>query len=261
MHFPSSRTAIVVAHPGHELRVHGLLCASRPRLFVLTDGSGRSGASRLAFTTALLEAAGGVAGPIYGRLTDAQAYAAILEGEFHRWIALVEELAAALEEDRIDCVAGDAVEGFNPTHDLCRLLINAAVELVRRRTGAAPRNFDFPLDGPPGPCGESLLPRALTLRLDDDALARKMRAARAYTALTGEVDASLRDHREEAFRVECLRPVEYALDLDGLIDDPPFYEIHGERKVAAGHYDRVLRYRQHIVPIAAALRARIAAEG
>jgi hypothetical protein len=30
MHVPSSRTAIVVAHPGHELRVHGFLCASRP---------------------------------------------------------------------------------------------------------------------------------------------------------------------------------------------------------------------------------------
>src|SRR5439155_5560449 len=30
--------AVVVAHPGHELRVHGFLCALRPRLLVLTDG-------------------------------------------------------------------------------------------------------------------------------------------------------------------------------------------------------------------------------
>src|SRR5256885_1892784 len=49
------RAAVVVAHPGHELRVHGFLCAFRPLLLVLTDGSGRGGASRLPSTSALLE--------------------------------------------------------------------------------------------------------------------------------------------------------------------------------------------------------------
>jgi len=38
-------------------------------------------------------------------------------------------------------------------------------------------------------------------------------------------------------------------------NDPPFYEQHGERQVAAGHYTQVLRFRDHVRPVAAALRA------
>lgn len=34
----SGRAALVVAHPGHELRVYGWLEQARPRVFVLTDG-------------------------------------------------------------------------------------------------------------------------------------------------------------------------------------------------------------------------------
>ena len=34
---------LFVAHPGHELCVHGWLEIARPKVFVLTDGSGRSG--------------------------------------------------------------------------------------------------------------------------------------------------------------------------------------------------------------------------
>lgn len=250
-----------MAHPGHELRVHGWLCAARPRVFVLTDGSGGAGVSRLASTTRILQAAGCEPGPIYGRMTDAQAYAAMLEGRTDRFVGLAEELASALEREPVDDLAGDAAEGFNPTHDVCRLLINAAVELVRRRSGRGPLNFDFLLDGLPGDCPERLRDRALRLRLDDETFAAKMRAARAYAGLTGEVDAALRSHEEEAFRLECLRPADYALDLDGLVGDPPFYESYGEKQVAAGRYARVLRYRRHVAPIAAALRARVAAQG
>ena len=185
----------------------------------------------------------------------------MIEGRCDVFTALAEELAAALLDDRIDYVAGDAPEGFNPTHDVCRLLINAATELARRRGGPGMPCFDFPLDAPPADCPDDLRPRALTLRLDDAAFDRKMQAARAYAELTGEVDSALRAHREEAFRVECLRPVEYALDLRGQVGDPPYYESYGEKQVAAGRYDRVLRFRQHLEPIASALRARVAAQG
>ena len=41
-----SKTALMVAHPGHELRVWHWLEIECPRVVVVTDGSGRSGASR-----------------------------------------------------------------------------------------------------------------------------------------------------------------------------------------------------------------------
>ena len=72
--------ALVVAHPGHELRVHGWLEKARPQVFVLTDGSGPTGSSRLRSTTRVLDRAGATAGCIYGRLADRVFYQALLAG-------------------------------------------------------------------------------------------------------------------------------------------------------------------------------------
>jgi hypothetical protein len=33
----------------------------------------------------------------------------------------------------------------------------------------------------------------------------------------------------------------------------PYYETYGEQRVAAGAYDRVLRFREHLLPLADAL--------
>jgi hypothetical protein len=76
-----SRAALVVAHPGHELRVHHWLERARPLVLVLTDGSGHTEHSRLQRTTALLERAGATPGRIYGRLSDRDLYRAILSGD------------------------------------------------------------------------------------------------------------------------------------------------------------------------------------
>ncbi|MGE0128099.1 MAG: hypothetical protein AB7U82_08465 [Blastocatellales bacterium] len=76
MAVPNARAALVVAHPSHELRVHGWLETARPLVFVLTDGSGRSGKSRLDWTTQVLERAGVERGRVYGRLTDLEEYVA-----------------------------------------------------------------------------------------------------------------------------------------------------------------------------------------
>src|SRR4051794_29308473 len=54
LRLPRGRAALVVAHPGHELRVHGWIEAVRPLVHVLTDGSGSSGRSRLESTRRVL---------------------------------------------------------------------------------------------------------------------------------------------------------------------------------------------------------------
>jgi hypothetical protein len=57
--------------------------------------------------------------------------------------------------------------------------------------------------------------------------------------------------------VERLRPVDAQWResrADGS-DEKPFYEQYGEKQVAAGHYARVLRYDEHIAPLAKALRS------
>jgi hypothetical protein len=250
---PPCRAALVIAHPGHELRVHRWLELARPVVYVLTDGSGHTGRSRLASTSELLARAGARPGPIYGRLADRELYGALLAGEHERFTGLAEELAESLLREEIDLVAGDAIEGFNPSHDLCRLLLNAAVAGLRAR-GLAIDNRDFLLDGPPEGFSEEERAESLRIELDGPALARKLAAARAYPGLGEELETALARHGEGAFRTEWLRPVRYGLEIDGQLADPPDYERHGERQVAAGFYREVLRYRTHVAPVVERLR-------
>jgi hypothetical protein len=117
--------------------------------------------------------------------------------------------------------------------------------------------------------------------LEDAAFARKLAAARNYPELAAEVEAALsgaasvglRAHPDlaarsgfntgavvdasasgETFRIECLRP---AREFERALEAQPFYEQYGERQVAAGYYTRVLRHREHMLPLAEALRSHI----
>lgn len=248
------RAALVVAHPGHELLVHGWLEQAKPRVFIFTDGSGRLNRSRLDSTTKILEQTGAQRGGIYGRFTDLAAYSAILNHDFGLFVQLAEELAATLSDERIDYVAGDAAEGYNPVHDVCRLVINAAVEIASSASGRQIANFEFSLINQPGGGPQSLQGEALRLRLDEDAFERKMAAARGYAEMAGEVQAALARNSVDAFRAERLYPFDKSSGKR-FLTETPFYESHGEKQVAAGHYHQVLRYREHIEPLAETLAA------
>lgn len=271
----AEKTFLFVAHPGHELCVHGWLEAARPRVFVLTDGSGRSGRSRIDSTTGVLRRAGAEPGSIYGRFTDQDIYRALLDHDFAPLLETVAEFAEALVREGAEAVAGDAAEGFNPAHDVCRMMINAAAEMAWRRGGRRVVNRDFLLVGRHDACPPELRARATWLRLDDGAFERKLEAARSFPELKDEINAALegdllalRQHPQlaaespfkynapggESYRVECLRPADGRLVSGEFDERPPFYESHGELRVAAGHYRRAIRYREHVLPLAGALR-------
>src|SRR4051812_25730448 len=119
---PDIKAALIVAHPSHELRVYGWLQLTRPIVFVMTDGSGRYNETRLPATTRTLTQIDAKLGSIYGRITDLNLYAAILDHDFALFINLAEELAEALVREEIEYVVGDAAEGYSSAHDICRFL-------------------------------------------------------------------------------------------------------------------------------------------
>jgi hypothetical protein len=174
-----TRTALIVAHPGHELRIHGWLERMHPLVFVLTDGSGGLGKSRLASTQGLLDKAGARSGPIFGRFTDRELYQALVEHRHVEFLDLALELARALLESGIDVIVGDAAEGYNSGHDVCRLLIDAAVQWIRVREGRPIENRDFPVVAAPETCSSEQRESALWFALTS-ARSRKLAAARAY---------------------------------------------------------------------------------
>ena len=251
--FVDGSLLLVLAHPGHELRVHGLLGRLRPTVLVLTDGSGRAGPSRIGRTLSIVEGAGAQPGPVFGRMRDAALYATLLSGSHEPFLRLAAEIASAIEASGAAAVAADAAEGFDPAHDVCRLLVNAAVAR-RRAAGQAVASYEFLVDGPPAP-GAAGEPDAVSLFLDDAELTRKLADARAYEELSADVESTIDRWGVEAFRTETLLPVRYGFDLSGRIGSPPFYETDGERRVAEGVYREVLRFRRHVEPLAHALRA------
>ena len=108
------------------------------------------------------------------------------------------------------------MEGFNPSHDLCRFLINAAVSLLRQRTQRELGNFDFLLDGSPRDCPADLQDRAVRVELEDAALERKLAAAQGYPELSAEAETALARFGPQLFRTEWLRPVaDWRQGLDG----------------------------------------------
>jgi hypothetical protein len=250
----SSESALVVAHPGHELRVYGWLEREQPQVYVLTDGSGSSGRSRVPSTEEVLRCAGSRPGSIFGRFSDRELYEVILDGQIDLLAAVARELAEALIADGVDTVAADALEGFNPSHDLCRLLTDAAVALARRRNGRAIASYEFLLEGRPDAFSANGSSGVLRLELEEGALERKLAAARSYPEMAYEAERAFERHGAEAFRIECLRPADPDADIEALIEEPPYYESYGEQQVAAGRYPRVLRFREHFLPLARALR-------
>jgi AcrR family transcriptional regulator len=275
--FSTSRAALVVAHPGHEMCVYGWLETARPQVFILTDGSGRSGTSRLDSTTKILAEIGAQPGSIYGHFPDSTFYKAILDGDFRFFEQLVTELAEAMVEAEFDYVVGDGMEGYSPVHDVCRIVIDAAVQLAGHLGGGSIVNREFLLFARYNAQSETPAD-AIVLTLDDAALARKLAVARAYPELRSEVDSMLDktvldglkqfpellahfshivtdNMGNEAYRVEGLRLASRPDWANGTTGEVPFYEHYGERLVESGVYDRSIRHRDHILPLTEAIRS------
>jgi hypothetical protein len=247
-------TAVIVAHPGHELMAYRWMELHQPLYFCVTDGSGGAARSRLGSTGRLLEQLGARPGSIFGTYSDRAVYRLLLEQRVDVFVGLARKLATALIEGKVESVAGDAVEGFNPVHDVCRFVIDGAVALVQRETGRVLRNFDFVLDSDPNDCPEPWRTAATWLNLSGDELDRKLDAALGYRELREELEAKLRHYGKAAFGRECLRPVTTRAMIDKFEQELPAYERYGQQRVREGRYHDVVRYRAHVRPVLAAIQ-------
>ena len=177
-----------------------------------------------------------------GAFTDQEIYRLMLHGDADPIVAMTLELAESLIEHDIRSVVADALEFYNPTHDLCSVIATLAADM------ASAASYEYAVTEAPSPDGD-------TLELDDAALARKLAAANRCEELQAEVEGLIDRIGVEALRREVFRPA-------AAITKPnakPFYETHGEKRVAAGHYREVIRYEQHFRPFVAKLIAAVQA--
>jgi hypothetical protein len=183
-------------------------------------------------------------------------YRAILEQDMALFVELAERFATLLVDHAIDSMAGDALEGYNPTHDVCRLLIDKAVSIAEHRHRRSIKNYAFPLIATAS--SAEVPAEAWRTTLSPVQLAQKLAESRRYAEAAGgelpaELDKLLKASGQAAFAQEVLYPMDTAAALARFQSEKPFYEVHGEKRVAAGQYTDVIRFRQHMAPIAAAL--------
>ncbi|MCE9534589.1 MAG: hypothetical protein K8T89_26235 [Planctomycetes bacterium] len=193
------RAVLVIAHPGHELLVHGWLETARPIVFVLASGNGPEDDDAIVNTAKIVKRAGAKRGGIFGRYTDRGLHQAMMLGEKDRFNSLVQELADVFLNESIELVAGDAAEGIDPSHDLCRLLIDAAVALAAQIKPTL-RNFEIPLFGT-----RTGLASDLRQRVEGEAWCRKFASCRSYAEPIEEIQHWLGTDGIEVLREERLR--------------------------------------------------------
>ena len=138
---------------------------------------------------------------------------------------------------------------------MCRLILNAALFRIEQTTARRLKNMEYPVEAAPDECPAEDRADAIFSTLDDEAYTRKMEAIRAYPEMAAEVERVFSIHNPDVFRVECLRPVRYGLDVGHRFEHPCVYERYGEKQVAAGIYREVLRFGEHVAPLAAHLDA------
>ncbi|MBL6853427.1 MAG: hypothetical protein ISS15_06015 [Alphaproteobacteria bacterium] len=246
--WPGRRAAFVAAHPGHELAVLGWLTAARPLVHVLTDGSGHVGKGRADVTAELVTSLGARIAAPFAPMSDAAIYRAMMDGDTALFCGLLDTLVESLAANGIDLVVGDAREGFNPAHDICRALIDRAAAMTADRLGRDVLNYSVRLTDWDLAVKAPHDDACVHLELSGALFEAKLAAACAYRALGDEVARALSTGADQ-FRTECLSLASEP------VTEPPHYETVGRERVRQGFYREALLYRAHVVPVLAALDA------
>jgi hypothetical protein len=240
---PDGLPALIVAHPGHELLLHHWIERERPVVFALTDGSGPGRGDRSGDSARVIASAGGVVGPVFGVAPDRKWYAAILSGDLSAFRDVASRIRAACIQHRVTTIVTDAVEFFNPMHDLCHALARGIARAIHVSTGRSTELLDYAIERN----DLKVQSPVRTLALDTDALARKRAAAASVPALAPE----LRRHADErALACERLHRVDPAGEWPLHLTEEPFYQRVGRQRVAAGTYDVPITYLEHVRPLA-----------
>lgn len=213
---------------------------------ILTDGSGPDRPPRLESTRKILESIGCSPGSLFGGLKDREIYEMMQEGPAP-FITIAAKLEKEWSEQGVTTVAGDALEGFSTTHDVCRMIINAVVERARRRR-LEWRNYSFALDKLTGELADA----AVMINLDDETFRWKQALVRDhYPEMAAELARVIAKHGEAMFRSERLH--EAPAGRAGLLwenAERPYYETYGARQIEKGHYQKLITYQEHLLPIA-----------
>jgi hypothetical protein len=240
----SALPVLIIAHPGHELRLFDWMERERPLVFILSDGSGGAQSSRLDYSVAAIRSAGATLIEGSGQRSDREWYAAILAGDIPAFTKTANAIAAAALTTQTPLVVSDAADGYNPLHDLCQAIASAVAARSARDSKA--RKF---LVSPA--TADAMGTRSIAWKLADESVRRKRLAISANTPLAEESARLLAEAPDALDTEQLLVPT-----FDWPENWTPEWEAFGRKRVKEGRFAAPITYRDHVLPIAKALLGR-----
>ena len=245
------KTLLFVGHPGHELLAYKLLITEKPDVVYLTTGSGNRNQSRLHESIALVNSLGLKVLSPFEPFSDRQIYDLILEGDHKPFLVLLDSLEDLWRSEGYGRIVGDALEGFNPSHDICRYLVNGLVSRLTSKNKEV-ENYDF-LQDELHKGQDSINEDSIVFDLSEDEMREKLKACVDYAELKFEVDRFMDSFGLDFFRKECFRKITDLTKVSNWETEAPFYEEHGRRRVKEGVYKRLISFNENMKPLAQAL--------
>lgn len=235
--FQDAHNILILAHPGHELRIHHWLELIKPTVYLLTDGSGGAMSSRTHFSKDVIEQAGARPGALFGEISDKEWYASIMAGNSDLFLNAIEKIVDDAPENCQVQIISDARDGYNPMHDLAWFIGKLVHHRLSQRNTLLPFLSSAAVTDVPGKVEHSL-------QLSAEARERKIRAVTGYTPLADEA-RNILERDPMAFDVERL----ISQNFDWQADYEPLWEQIGKQRVASGVYADCLTYQGHVRPI------------
>ncbi|WP_146203919.1 hypothetical protein [Aminobacter sp. AP02] len=235
------KTILLLAHPGHELRIFHWMERVRPVVCILTNGSGGNQSSRTRYSRETLAAAGAEPGPVFCQMSDRDWYDAILARDAVPFRNVANVIFETVKNEPLVTVVADAVDGYNPVHDLTSAVGEA---LSARLTAAGATVTHLVSAAIPGIAGDC----KIEVVLDPAARERKVAAIRAYTPLAEEA-RRIFEEAPESFGREVLMRQEF----DWPERFEPQWETFAKERISTGRYANLITYRDHVLPIARAI--------
>jgi LmbE family N-acetylglucosaminyl deacetylase len=251
----TARRVMVFGHPSHELALYGLLSRHRPHVVLLTDGGG---GERVRQSREGLGALGLLDRTTYLGFSEASFYEALLERDPAALRDAADALRAVMEPLEPEQVFCDAVELYNPVHDVTRPIVERARRgLPPAELWEVPLAYQVPADEERYDVQrvpESMAARRRRYALAPDEVERKVRARDVvYTNLRGPVGPDFLRVPREHLAVEEIARADATVDpREGRVLR---YEWRARRLLAEGRIARAITYEGHFLPTTAALAA------
>lgn len=224
---PTGPWALAIAHPGHELRLHGFLEQTKPFVFILTDNSEAKGQDLMWDSIKVIDRATkqGITNISPEKLKDPfmrkVLKISLKEGEDKNHVKdsmieyevanrhidflnyYVDFMADNLIRYKIKCLACDASEDYHLTHEAVRMLCDLAILRVKQRTGDDITLYDYAVTLPYDSIKHE---HCIRVELNDDAVERKLHAVCTYPLGVQELSPDIQMRSDMIDKLRTQKP-------------------------------------------------------